>query len=95
MILQDLKTKCQHVAIDVPKKGLTREVSTDSRLHQGLHPFSNDELFIVAEVMRLVGVMYESEPIPARVNVFIGNYSIAKDIDIAFDLRFLQHGVNT
>ena len=95
MIRQGLKTMRQNHVIGVRKKAPTGEVSADSRLHQRLHPFPDDELLIMAEIMGLVRIMNEPEPISARVYIFIGNHSIPKNIDVALDLGFLWHPVNT
>ena len=48
----------------------------------------------MAEVLGLVRIMDESESVAAGVNVLIRHHSITNDVDVALDLRFLQHLVS-
>ncbi len=72
----------------------TCKVPTDGGLHKGFHPFSDDNLFVMTEVMCLVRVVDYPETIASGVNVLVGYHLVADDVDIALDLSFLAAGYN-
>lgn len=74
---------------------LTSEITSNGSFHQGLHPLSNHDLFIVAEVVRLIRLVHDPEPVSSGVDVLIGDYFVAHDIDVPLDLGLLQDDQHT
>lgn len=69
---------------------LTCVVAANCGFHEGLHPISHNHLLLRAKIMRCTRVVYDAETISPRVCVFIGDDFVTSDVDIAFDLCFLE-----
>lgn len=70
--------------------GLTGVVSRDSSLHESLHPLTDSDVLLGAEVMALIRVVHDTETVAAGVDVLIRNYLVTGDVDVTLDLRLLQ-----
>ncbi len=76
-------------------KLLTSEITRNGSFHQGLHPLSDHDLFIVAEVVRLIRLVHDPESVSSGVDVLIGDYFVAHDIYVPLDLGLLQDNQHT
>jgi hypothetical protein len=71
-------------------KTLTGIIPPNSRFHDSLHPLSNDSLFVRAEEVRFVSLMYYLESIASGVGVLVRNNLVTQDVDITLDFCFLD-----
>lgn len=68
----------------------TSVVPSNSSLHNRLHPIPNDSLLVRAEILRLVMLVVDPEPISAGVHILVHCDFIPSNIGVSFDLRLLK-----
>lgn len=71
---------------------LTCVITSNGRLHDSLHPLSNDRLVIRAEKVHLVLLVLNAESVLARVHILVHSDPVPDDVDVALDLRLLKRG---
>jgi hypothetical protein len=67
----------------------TRVIAVNGGLHERFHPFTDDRLFIGAEHMRFLRLVYKFEPVLPRIDLLVRNNAIAGRINVAFDPNLL------
>ena len=74
------------------KNILTGIIPSNGRLHDSLHPLSDDTFLVRAEEVRPLGVMDNLKSITPGLSIFVRDHFVSGNVDVTLDFCFLFQG---